>query len=164
MNIRTIRETDAEAFLHLRRQIASETSFMLHDADEIKTVSQEQIQRFFLAGRRHLLLVVEENTQLVGYLMGMRGHVRKNSHVLTLAVGILQSFTRQMLGTQLFITMEQWARQNAITRLELQVHTNNTHAIALYSKQGFCVEGTMRHAHMINSKYCDEYMMAKILE
>ncbi len=40
---------------------------------------------------------------------------------------------------------------------------HNTAGIALYKKQGFEIEGTRRHAYIINGQYVDEYYMAKIL-
>jgi RimJ/RimL family protein N-acetyltransferase len=76
--------------------------------------------------------------------------------------GILQDFTGQGIGTQLFIAMEQWARQQQLHRLELMVMTHNIAAIALYKKQGFEIEGTRKHAYIINDQYADEYYMAKI--
>ncbi len=59
--------------------------------------------------------------------------------------------------------MEQWARQLHLHRLELGVMAHNTAAIALYKKQGFEIEGTRKHAYVINDHYVDEYYMAKIL-
>lgn len=35
--------------------------------------------------------------------------------------------------------------------------------IALYKKQGFEIEGTRKHAYIINGQYVDEYYMGKIL-
>jgi hypothetical protein len=42
MEIRAIHESDAEAFLALRKQVVGETPFMLHEPDEI-TMTAEQM-------------------------------------------------------------------------------------------------------------------------
>ncbi len=41
--------------------------------------------------------------------------------------------------------------------------THNVAGLALYTKQGFAIEGTRRDAMCINGVYVDEYFMAKIL-
>src|SRR5215472_17195555 len=98
MNIRFIQEEDAEQFLSLRKRIVSETSWMLWSPDEL-TLSieqqREQIKHFLSA---HLLLVVEDDMQLVGFLMGARGTLRREKHTLYIVVGVLQAFTHQGIG------------------------------------------------------------------
>lgn len=87
----------------------------------------------------------------------------RNPWGLGLMVGILQAFTGQGIGTQLFLAMEDWARNPGILRLELTVMTHNHAAVALYQKHGFEIEGTMRRIMFIDGDYIDEYVMAKLL-
>lgn len=49
-----------------------------------------------------------------------------------------------------------------LIRVQLEVYTDNEHAIALYKKHGFEVEGTKRKATIKNGKLVDEYLMARI--
>ena len=165
MEIRMIHKTDARDFLHLMRQIAKETPFMLCEPDEIiMTVEQQQEQiQFMPSQENYLVLVAEYNKQLVGYLVGTRGEFKRNMHNLYLAVGILQTFTGQGIGTQLFIAMEHWARQRGITRLDLTVMAHNQAGIALYKKRGFEIEGIKRQSMFIDGSYFDEYIMGKLL-
>lgn len=51
-----------------------------------------------------------------------------------------------------------------ITRLELTVYTDNTPAIALYTKFGFEIEGTHRKYAFRDGAYVDAYSMGRILE
>jgi RimJ/RimL family protein N-acetyltransferase len=165
MEIRVIHERDAEAFLSLRKQVVGETLFMLREPDEITMTAeqqQKQIRQMFSQGS-HLLLVVEHDEQLVGFLIGTRGELKRNRHSLSLVVGILQAFTGRGIGTQLFMAMEQWASLRAITRLELTVMTHNQAGVALYKKQGFEIEGRKRHSLLVGGHYVDEYLMAKLL-
>lgn len=165
VNIRLIQERDAEAFLHLRKQVADETSFMLRNSEEI-TFSvegqREQIQRVLLQDR-HLMLIAENEGSLLGFLIGVRSDPKRTQHVLTLVVGVRQSSVRQGIGTLLFSEMEVWAINHGIHRLELHVLITNQAAIAFYTKQNFYIEGVMKHSQCIEGQYFDAYLMAKIL-
>ncbi|EFH80085.1 GNAT family N-acetyltransferase [Ktedonobacter racemifer] len=165
MTIRLLGERDAEAFLSLRKQINEETSFMLREPDENAMLAQQQLEQFRCQSSQDslLILVAEHGEQLVGFLIGERGVRQRNRQRLGLMIGILQAFTGQGMGTQLFMAMEDWARRQGILRLELTVMTANQAAVALYQKCGFEIEGTMRRTMLIDGAYIDEYIMAKLL-
>jgi len=78
-------------------------------------------------------------------------------------IGILQALAHQGIGTHLFIAVEEWASKKHFHRLELTVMTNNVAGISLYKKRGFEIEGTRRDAYIVNERYVDEYMMAKLI-
>lgn len=46
-----------------------------------------------------------------------------------------------------------------MAKLQLQVRTDNTHAVQLYKKLGFVVEGTITRSLKIKAVYFDEYLM-----
>jgi len=60
-------------------------------------------------------------------------------------------------------TIEKYAINNGITRLELEVSKKNKIAISLYHKRGFEMEGVKRNAFLVNGKYEDEILMAKTI-
>ncbi|GLV55519.1 N-acetyltransferase [Dictyobacter sp. S3.2.2.5] len=165
MQIRMLHEGDAEAFLRLRQQVNEETTFMLREPDENALLAKQQLEQFLRNSPSNdlLILVAEDDQQLAGFLIGERGLRQRNRRRLSLVVGLLQAFVGRGIGTQLFITMEDWARQNGILRLELTVMIHNKAAVALYQKRGFVIEGTMRQTMLIEGNYIDEYMMAKLL-
>lgn len=49
-----------------------------------------------------------------------------------------------------------------VTRVELQVYTDNEAGVALYKKFGFEVEGTHRRYAFRNGEYVDAYSMARL--
>jgi putative acetyltransferase len=51
-----------------------------------------------------------------------------------------------------------------LTRLDLQVYTDNAAAIHLYEKYDFEIEGTLRRFAFRDGKYVDSYMMARVRE
>ena len=166
MIIRTIREDDAEQFLNLCKQLDEETQFMMFEPGERKTTFEEQKTQIdaLLKQKNQTILVAEQNNQLVGYVAASGGKFIRNSHSAHLVIGILQAFTGQGIGTQLLQTLEEWAKQQHIHRLELTVMTHNAAGVALYKKQGFAIEGTKRHSLLINGHYVDEYYIAKLLD
>jgi RimJ/RimL family protein N-acetyltransferase len=48
-------------------------------------------------------------------------------------------------------------------RLELGVMINNAAGIALYTKMGFVIEGTRKHAYLVDGQWVDEYLMGRML-
>ena len=166
MIIRTICEDDAEHFLSLCKQLDLETQFMLLEPGERKTPLEEQQTQIHLLLRQEnqTIFVAEQDHQLIGYLAASGGTFQRNRHSAYLVIGILQAFTGQGIGTQLFQRLEEWAKKKHIHRLELTVMTHNTMGIALYKKQGFAIEGTKRHSLLINGQYVDEFYMSKLLD
>ncbi|WP_020583626.1 GNAT family N-acetyltransferase [Endozoicomonas elysicola] len=69
----------------------------------------------------------------------------------------------QGIGSQLLEAAielaEHWL---AITRIELEVYTDNEAAVALYRKFGFEVEGTARGYAFRNGELADVYLMARV--
>src|SRR3712207_9346998 len=51
-----------------------------------------------------------------------------------------------------------------LTRIELNVYTDNAAGVALYKKFGFEIEGTHRRYTFRNGEYVDAYSMARIRE
>ncbi len=166
MIIRTIREDDAQQFLNLCKQLDAETQLMLLEPGERTTTLGEQRDQIKALRRTedNTIFVAEQNNQLVGYLEASGGTFQRSRHCAYIVIGILQAFTGQGIGTQLFQNLEAWAKQRHIHRLELTVMVHNTRGIALYKKQGFVIEGMRRHALLIDGQYRDEYYMSKLLD
>ena len=166
IHIRPVQASDAETYLTLMRQLDQETNFMLlepgerkEDPDALRTRFVRQ-QEDMTAG---ILFVAEHGERLVGCLGADRGQVRRTAHSAHIFIGILQAYTGKGIGTQLFLAVEHWARFLNLHRLALDVHIHNTAGIALYSKRGFVIEGTLKDAYNVRGQFVDAYTMAKIL-
>lgn len=166
MNIRTIRESDNEQFLHLGKLLDEETQFMLLEPGERTMSVEEQTRRIrnVLSHDNQMIFVAEHDRQLVGFLGAYGGNFRRNHHCVYIVIGIRQNFTDQGIGRQLFNTLEKWALNHKVHRLELTVMSHNERAIHLYQKMGYRIEGTKQDSLWINNRYVDEYHMAKILD
>ena len=162
MKIRQLEPDDAEAFLSLCKRLDAETKLMMLEPDERALDVREQRSKVESLRENEAIFVAEEEG-LVGYL-ALYGHQpRRKCHCVYIVIGVLQAYTGRGVGAALFEEAERWAREHAITRLELTVMTHNRAGLALYHKRGFVVEGLLRNSLKVDGHYVHEYSMAKLL-
>ncbi|MBU9714791.1 GNAT family N-acetyltransferase [Evansella tamaricis] len=166
MEIRKINVSDAEAFLAMNHQLDKETMYMLFEPGERKiTVEQQQkmLEKLKENPTSEIFVVDNQSGVLVGYLAFFGGQLNRNKHSGYIATGIIEKHRGQGLGKKLFQTMEEWAIEQKIERLELTVMKNNLSALHLYLKMGFEIEGVKRNSLKVNGELVDEYYMSKLL-
>lgn len=164
MEVRAIREEDAERFLHMLLELDRQTELMMYEVGERPIDVKNILSALYtLKGRESLLLIVDTGEKIVGFLGADRGEFRRNKYTAYITVGILEEYRNQGLGSAMFKQMEDWARGCEIKRLELTVMCHNTQAVRLYEKRGFFIEGIRKKSMYINNKFIDEYYMGKIL-
>ncbi|WP_028856271.1 GNAT family N-acetyltransferase [Psychrilyobacter atlanticus] len=163
MNIREIKEKDAELFSNLLLELDNETKFMMlepgerkNDPEVTKSIIKRKLEDSFM-------YVAEEEDKLVGFLTGQRGSANRIKHTAYIVIGILGGHHRKGIGRKLFEELEKWSGKNNIKRLELTVMTHNEKAVNLYKKMGFKIEGLKEHSILMDGKFIDEYYMGKIL-
>ena len=103
-----------------------------------------------------------------GDLMGQLGleiftHPRRK-HVANIGMAVSEQHRNQGVGRLLIEaardTAETW---QAVTRIELEVYTDNHAALKLYQDHGFEIEGTAKNYAFRNGEYVDVYLMARVL-
>jgi RimJ/RimL family protein N-acetyltransferase len=163
--IRQAVEKDAQSFAELIHKVESTTNNMLFEPGErkINPENQQKMIQAFSGEDNSTIFLCETSSHLVGYLIAKGGFAKRNRHSAYLVIGILEEFRGQGIGSKLFEELDTWARKQHIHRLELTVIANNQHALALYQKMGFEIEGTKRHSLKINDEFVDEYYMSKLL-
>ena len=163
--IREIQIGDAENLLNLLKKLDAETTFLLYEKGERKiTIEQQRKNIQEQLKNQDLTFVLEDNKKLVGCIFGNILTGNRKKHCMNLAIAILQEYTGKGYGTKLMNILEKYAINNGITRLELEVSKKNKIAISLYQKIGLEVEGVKRNAFLVNGKYEDELLMAKIIK
>ena len=160
MEIRELTEEDATSFYSCMKAIDHETQYMMLEQDE--RVWNEDFIKREISDKNNLLIGAIEDGEVIGFLSAERGKYRRNCHSAYVVIGIRKAYCHKGIGTQLFSKLDEWARINCLTRLELTVETPNVAAINLYKKCGFVVEGTKKYTMLVNGNYVDEYMMAKV--
>ena len=142
--IRTVRETDAEAYLTLGKSIMAEQIYSLTQPEELNlTIEQEKDWlKSNIDDDCHLVICAEINGQVVGQLDFSNGHRKRNAHTGDFGMGVHKDHRGLGLGSLLIATLIEWAKSNpSIEKVNLCVHQTNERAIATYKKQGFKVEG-----------------------
>lgn len=159
-------KTDVAAYWHMKEQLDRETSYMLYEPGERLALDGDMAGAAgeiagALAG--DFLLAAWDNGRPVGYVLAQRGAAARIAHSAYIVAGVLQGYRGRGVGTALFAALDAWAKESAITRLELTVVCENAPACHLYEKCGFVREGVKRNSILLNGRYVDEYYMAKLL-
>ena len=163
MQIRKIAMKDANKYLDMLLNLDNETKFMMFEPGErptdiniVKNTIKQSIDG------EDLLLVATDDKDIVGFLSAQRGTQNRIRHSAYIVVGIREKFRGIGIGSKLFSTLDIWAKENNIIRLELSVICSNDIARRLYEKNGFEIEGIKKNSMIIDGKYVDEFYMAKI--
>ncbi len=161
--IRTVTESDAEAYLTLGKSIMSEEIYSLTQADELNlTVEQEREWiKSNIEDESHLIMVAEVDGNVVGQLDFSNGHRKRNAHTGEFGMGVHKDFRGLGIGSLLIRALVDWAKDNPrIEKINLGVHQNNDRAIATYKKIGFQVEGLRtKDLKYPNGVYVDTVLM-----
>jgi RimJ/RimL family protein N-acetyltransferase len=165
MIVRQVKVEDAENLVDLIKKVESESQYMLFESGERSIDPEHQKKRIEAMEKEDnsTIFVVEENNQLIGYLIAIGGNAKRNRHSAYLVIGILLENRGHGVGTKLFNQLEEWALKHSIHRLELTVVAKNEAGLRLYKKLGFDIEGTKRHSLYIDGEFVDEYYMAKLI-
>jgi len=163
--IREIHSEDASRFLSLCQQIDKETKYMMLEPDERQTSLEEQqaIIEQFRSSPNKTMLVAELKNHVIGFIVAIGGAFRRNRHCASVVIGIQKVWWGKGIGGRFLDTIQQWAEENCLHRLELTVRTENKRALALYERKGFIVEGVKRDSLCVDGAYVDECYMAKLI-
>ncbi|GAB4534996.1 MAG: GNAT family N-acetyltransferase [Anaerolineae bacterium] len=113
---------------------------------------------------QHLLAVAELEGQLIGHVRlfsGMCG--AKDRHVAELGVLVLPAYRGRGVGQLLVAYALDWAGEQGLKKIVLNVFATNHRALRLYRRLGFVLEGTRKMQYNIKGQYVDEFLMAKFL-
>ena len=108
-------------------------------------------------------LVAVRADDVLGHLAVEALQHPRRRHVATFGMGVKASARRTGVGSMLLSAAidfcEKWLN---VSRIELEVYTDNAAGIALYSKCGFEIEGTCRRYAFRNGEFVDVHIMARI--
>jgi L-phenylalanine/L-methionine N-acetyltransferase len=119
--------------------------------------------REMLTRAGHTSLVAMRGQELLGHTGIDMGQRLRRRHIATFGIAVKTAARGQGVGSALVSAAvnlcDKWAN---ITRIELQVYTDNPAAIALYRKFGFVLEGTHRQYAIRDGAFVDAHFMARI--
>jgi len=127
-------------------------------------VSEQKATDFInkmISAENSALFFAEKNGRIVGSLDFHGSHRMQQRHLGVFAVSVASSHRGQGIGSKLIQFMLDWAANNKITRIELEVFAINTRAIKLYQRLGFKQEGVRTGAVLIAGSPVDIILMAR---
>jgi RimJ/RimL family protein N-acetyltransferase len=162
VEIRLIRSSDAASYADLLHELDQESTFLMWEPGERSVDVAELRSRLASVDLSNRVCIVAAcDDRLVGFLVGIRGAVRRTRHRADLTMAVLDGYRRRSIGTGLLRQLEIWAVENDISRLELTVMAHNHGARTLYERSGFVVEGIKPGAIRVAGEPVDECVMGK---
>ena len=104
-----------------------------------------------------------EDAQVVGWCDIVRDMRPGFGHGGRLGMGLLPAYRGRRLGRRLATAALDAAEVKGIERVELEVFSSNTRAIALYERLGFVREGVRRRARRLDGREEDDVLMARFI-
>ena len=163
--IRHIELRETSEFNSLKKQIESESPYMLYDKDENDWTDEQQLKFIKGLSEPHSttsLIVAQMEDELVGFIALIGNKLNKRSHIKEIVMGVLKNHARKGIGAKLLDFGICLSKEKEAKRLELSVISENINAISLYKKMGFQKEGSKEKAIFINGNYIDEDYYALI--
>ena len=154
---------DAEELLNYLKIVGGETDFLLADENGIDGLTLEG-ERDWITGT----LNAPNTKMFLGVLDGeivlvcdVRAAGRKRiAHVGGVAISIKRAYWHLGIGSIAMQAMIDFARStNVLRSLSLEVHAENSRAIALYRRFGFVEVGRHKGRIHVGERYYDEILM-----
>ena len=161
VKIKILDKSYSQSFLGMLYQLDQETDYMLYEPDERNTTLEDIEDRIEQSNKTTWIAI--ENNYVVGFMSVKRGPLRRNKHKAYIVTGILDKYHGKGIGSQFLDTLDSWAVEEELKRLELTVMRHNEKAIALYEKCGYEMEGVKINSLFVRGEFIDELYMVKML-
>ena len=165
--VRSAVQTDAEQLSEIRVQIDGETENMDREAGEgfIDKIGFQKIIKTDSEEMKNLFLVAEVHNRIVGFSRCEGSNLKRLSHKVEFGVCILREFWGYGMGKSLLQQSIQWADENEVKKISLQVLETNEKAIQLYKKLGLEVEGILKNDKKLSDgKYYNTLVMGRFTD
>jgi RimJ/RimL family protein N-acetyltransferase len=152
---------DAPALVALAREVGAEPEgWLISTSDWRGATDERRYLRSIRRSRSAAVFVAEAPEGVVARLSVARDPHPASSHVADLGLMVAASHRRRGIGRALLEQAVEWARQSAVSKLELHVFPHNEPALALYRAFGFVEEGFRRRHYRRGGEYVDAVLMA----
>jgi ribosomal protein S18 acetylase RimI-like enzyme len=167
ITLRSPHAGDTAQMIAFMRKTYGETSYLNRTAEEMEYFPKEREELYLNAveeSDNSFILCAFCGDEVVGNVgVSARGGV-KLKHRADLGIAVLKAYWHKGIGTLLLERAITLAKKAGLEQLELEVVTTNTHALALYEREGFICTGTIPHAHKLyDGTFQDFYIMVKTL-
>ena len=164
LEIRPATPADAAAYFAYDQAVRSETHFLLRTAAE--SLPDVAAARRFLAdqriGDRTATLLATADGGIAGTLSLWTGPYARIAHEASLGLAVRREYWASGVGSRLMSVAESWVQARGLHRLALWVFGHNTRARRFYAARGFQEEAVARRHALIDGRFADHVLMAKL--
>jgi RimJ/RimL family protein N-acetyltransferase len=157
--IRPIAEPDIDAFRDVVDAVARERRYLSAAQGPSLESTANFVRNNLEQGNPQRVVIAGD--ALVGWCDIVRSEGFKQ-HVGTMGMGLLPPWRERGIGRQLLAETLASADAAQFLRVELSVHASNRRAIRLYERLGFEHEGLLRSARLIDDRFEDIVLMARL--
>ena len=158
--IRTLRDGEVEDLLDQLEEIAEERRWIASEPPIPRERWREGFQRKTGTDNGVVFVAVDDQDRLVGHLSADG----RKDRPAEIGMAVAKEWRGRGVGTALMHACVDWAGENEIHKLALQVWPHNDVAIRLYEKFGFEQEGVLRsHYRRQNGELWDVIVMGRLL-
>ena len=147
---------DAEARIAYSKQVGSETDNLSFGKEgfPISVADEQEAIRNFSKDPKSVCYFAWKNGNLVGS-GELRAFPRRMSHRAELGITVVMAEWNSGIGTELMQKLVDYAKENALELINLEVRGDNSRAIHLYEKFGLKKVGTLPAYFKIGKEYID---------
>ncbi len=138
MKIRKAKKSDFKQYLRLKKE--EEKDYSKITKQKIKYPKDNILKKEFneqLSSRRHLILVIETNKELIGYIYGTFFNTSYSKGGYIEDIFVLKNFRKKGLAIKLINEFIKILKNKGYKKIHLSVNVKNKGAIELYKKLGF---------------------------
>jgi len=163
-HIREAKPSDAGRLNRYIKAIYAESETLITRPEEFRAGAFRQ--RFWIAKKQtnpvETCLIAEENGTIIAMLDSWTDRRKRVAHSTCFAMSVADGYRCKGVGYHLLRHFIDWvAKHPSLTRIELHVHSDNKHAMKLYKRCGFELEGTRKSAvRYEDGRIVDDHIMA----
>lgn len=152
----------ASQIVSFLNHVGGETDFLTfgHNEFDVSVAQEKEIIRECLEDYYgNIMLIGQIDNNIVSHLMLQRDKSSRTQHVGHLGLSVSKKCWGLSIGKHMMLHAIDVALPRGITKMQLQIRTDNNRGYNLYKKLGFNVEGTLKKSIKIQNDYFDEYIM-----
>ena len=163
--IRKVIPSDADHLSTLRRDIISETKFLMETFEELVSDPVKAKKNIEELSKGKILLLAEHNSEVIGTISLGRHNFKKISHRGGIMMMVKSEFRGKGVGRKLLHKLlEEAKKDTSLLRIDISVMSENLPAIRLYQSLGFAIEGSRLKAFKFDEEsFQDEIYMGLTL-
>jgi RimJ/RimL family protein N-acetyltransferase len=159
--IRPLRRDELEALYDLLEAVAAERRWIASEPPIPRERWREQTLEYFEDPHCLFVVAVDEQERIIGELSAFG----RDQRPADLGMSVAKPWRGRGVGTALLQTSIDWARDQGVHKLALQVWPHNDAALRLYEKFGFEREGILRsHYRRQDGELWDAIVMGLLLD